>query len=111
MLSGLSRAKTRLDERMLELARDENARVDIPPFVLHDLRRTCATGLQRLGIALPVIEKVLNHTGGSFAGIVGVYQLHDFANEMRVALEAWARHISELTKTDATPDLRRWSAQ
>jgi integrase len=63
---------------------------------LHDLRRTCATGMARLGINLPVIEKVLNHTSGSFAGIVGVYQRHDFADEKREALEKWAKHIGEI---------------
>jgi integrase len=68
----------------------------MPPWTLHDLRRTCASGMARLGIALPVIEKVLNHASGSFAGIVGVYQRHDFAEEKRKALEAWGRHISGL---------------
>ena len=51
---------------------------DMPPWWLHDLRRTAASGMARLGINLPVIEKVLNHTSGSFAGIVGVYQRHNF---------------------------------
>jgi integrase len=60
---------------------------------LNDLRRTCATGMARLGINLPVIEKVLNHQSGSFAGIVGVYQRHDFADEKREALEKWAAHL------------------
>src|SRR5581483_3579005 len=96
MLSGLSRAKNRLDGRMLELAQEMNSRAEIPPFVLHDLRRTCATGLQKRGVALPVIEKVLNHTSGSFAGIVGVYQLHDFADEKRAALETWGRHVESI---------------
>jgi hypothetical protein len=42
--------------------------------------------MARLGINLPVIEKVLNLQSGSFAGIVGVYQRHDFADEKREAL-------------------------
>jgi hypothetical protein len=53
------------------------------PFVIHDLRRSVASGMARLGINLPVIERVLNHVSGSFAGIVGVYQRHDFADEKR----------------------------
>jgi hypothetical protein len=52
--------------------------------------------MARLGINLPVIEKVLNHTSGSFAGIVGVYQRHDFAEEKRDALDKWATHISTI---------------
>jgi integrase len=60
---------------------------------LHDLRRTMATGLQRLGVRLEVTEQVLNHVSGSRSGIVGVYQRHDFASEKRAALEAWGAHV------------------
>jgi integrase len=66
---------------------------DMPPWRMHDLRRTVASGLAKLGVNLPVIEKVLNHVSGSFAGIVGVYQHHDFACEKRAALDAWAAHV------------------
>src|SRR6516162_9478843 len=48
---------------------------------LHDLRRTFATGLQRLGVRLEVTEAVLNHLSGSRAGVVGIYQRHDWAEE------------------------------
>jgi integrase len=68
----------------------------MPPFVLHDLRRTAASGLARLGVALPVIERVLNHAGGSFAGVVGVYQRHEYAAEKRAALERWAGHVTAI---------------
>ena len=66
---------------------------NMPPWRLHDLRRTVASGMARLGINLPVIEKVLNHASGSFAGIVGVYQRHSFADEKRRALEAWGGFV------------------
>jgi integrase len=62
----------------------------------HDLRRTVATGLQRLGVRLEVTEAVLNHVSGSRAGVVGVYQRHDWATEKRTALVAWATHIERL---------------
>src|SRR4029077_21046121 len=68
----------------------------IPHWTFHDLRRTCVSGMARLGIPLAVIEKVVNHTSGSFAGIVGVYQRHSFADEKRNALEAWARFVLSL---------------
>ena len=58
---------------------------NMPPWCLHDLRRTCASGMARLGVSLPVTEKVLNHISGSFSGIVSVYQQHDFADEKRSA--------------------------
>lgn len=68
------------------------------PWVLHDLRRTCASGMARLGVRLPVIEKCLNHSSGTFRGIVGVYQRHDFAAEKRDALQRWADHVEGLVK-------------
>ena len=63
---------------------------------LHDLRRTCASGMQRLGVLVPVIEKALNHTSGTFRGIVGIYQRHDYADEVRIALQRWADRVDEI---------------
>jgi integrase len=63
---------------------------------LHDLRRTAASGMQRLGISVPVIEKALNHISGTFRGIVGVYQQHEYADEIRAALQKWADHVEQL---------------
>jgi len=71
---------------------------DIPPWVLHDIRRTVASGMAGLGINLPVIEKLLNHVSGSFGGIVGIYQRHDFAEPKRAAMDAWARHVEALVR-------------
>jgi integrase len=65
-------------------------------WVTHDLRRTCATGLQKLKTPLQVTEAILGHTAGSRGGIVGVYQRHDYANEKREALEAWGAHVAGL---------------
>ncbi len=67
-------------------------------FTMHDIRRTLATGLQRLGTRLEVTEAVLNHKSGSRAGIVAVYQRHHFSDEKRHALDAWA---AELQRTVA----------
>jgi integrase len=64
-----------------------------PGVTVHDVRRTTATGLQRLGVRLEVTEAVLNHVSGTRAGVVGIYQRHDFSAEKRAALDAWARHI------------------
>ena len=69
----------------------------IPHWTFHDLRRTCATGLARLGVALPIIERALNHTSGSFAGIVGTYQKHSYSEEKRHALDAWGAFVERLT--------------
>ena len=100
--SGWSKAKTRLDAQVLEARRkalkeageDTEQAEPLAPWRLHDLRRTMATGLQRLGHRLEVIETCLGHVGGSRAGIVGVYQRHGFDSEKRAAIEAWARHVA-----------------
>ena len=89
--SGYSRAKAVIDKAMLDIAREERGDIEIPRWTFHDLRRTAVSGMARLGISLPVIEKTVNHSSGSFAGIVGVYQRHSFADEKRNALEAWAK--------------------
>ena len=73
-------------------------RSGISGWTLHDLRRTFASGLAAQGVALPVVERLLNHVSGSFGGIVGVYQRHDFMPEMRDAIERWERHIGRLTQ-------------
>jgi integrase len=90
-----ARGKAGLDALMRAVAEEEGMPAP-EPWRLHDLRRTVASGMARLGINLPVIEKVLNHASGSFAGIVGVYQRYSFADEKRQALEAWAQHILDL---------------
>jgi len=69
---------------------------EMPPWVLHDIRRTAASGMAKLGAPLSVIEKCLNHVGGNFGGIVGVYQRHEFSEEKLQAFDAWARHVEEL---------------
>jgi len=88
--SGFSRALARIIADMVkELGPVER-------FTLHDLRRTMATGLQRLGVRLEVTEAVLNHVSGSRGGLVGVYQRHQFQDEKRHALDAWAAEVERI---------------
>jgi integrase len=75
-----------------------DAAVGIAPWTVHDLRRTAASGMARLGVSLVVIEKILNHVSGSLAGIVGVYQRHEFSEEKRAALQQWADHVERLVR-------------
>ena len=81
-IAGWSRAKVRLDEAC-----------GVADWRIHDIRRTVATGLQKLGVNLQTIEAVLGHTSGSCGGIVGVYQRHSFDAEKRAALESWGKHL------------------
>jgi integrase len=83
----------------------------LEPWVIHDLRRSFVTGLARLGVDLPVIEKIVNHASGSFAGIVGVYQHHSFEAEKHSALGLWGAHVVAIasggTGSNITPLTRR----
>ena len=99
-VSGWSKAKTLLDRAIADNRRERRINETMADWRLHDLRRTCATGLQRLGTRLEVIEAVLGHIGGSRAGVVGVYQRHAFEPEKRAALDAWARHVAGLASAN-----------
>lgn len=99
-ISGHSRAKRRLDADMAALALDMERDAPVA-WRTHDLRRTVATGFQKLGVRFEVTEAVLNHVSGSRGGIAGVYQQHDWADEKRAALEAWAEHLLSLTRPKA----------
>jgi integrase len=92
-VTGFANMKCRLD-----------AASGVTDWTLHDIRRTVASGLQRLGVRLEVTEAVLNHRGGSMAGIVGVYQRHDYAAEKRAALQNWADYVDALV--GGRPQLR-----
>jgi integrase len=63
---------------------------------LHDLRRTCVSGMARLGVAPHVADKVLNHQTGTISGVAAVYQRHEFLVERKEALERWGTHVSDL---------------
>jgi integrase len=86
-ITGWSRAKHMLDESC-----------GVNDWRLHDLRRTMATGCQKLGVTLQTVEAILGHTSGSRAGVIGVYQRHDFAAEKASAMEKWGNHVMKLVK-------------
>jgi integrase len=65
----------------------------LDPWVLHDLRRSAATGMADLGVQPHVIEAVLNHVSGHKAGVAGIYNRSTYAPEKRAALELWAAHL------------------
>jgi integrase len=95
-----SLAKAKLDRLMLEELRamaveegKEAAAVTLTPFVIHDLRRTCRSGMSALRIAEETKERVLAHLP---PGIQQTYDQHDFLPEKREALGAWARRLEAI---------------
>jgi integrase len=81
---GWSKCKLRLDQKLGDA---------VAAWVVHDLRRTAASGMQRLGVRVEVIERVLNHVSGSFRGVAGIYQRDAMADGVRTALQRWGRHV------------------
>jgi len=70
-----SKAKARLDEE-----------VKIPHWTIHDLRRTFATIMARLGTPIQVTEKILAHRSGTISGVTAIYNRHTYEEEAREAL-------------------------
>lgn len=103
-VSGYAKAKARLDAKMLALAREDAEKagadseaVQIQPWRLHDLRRTAATGMARLGVEPHIVEAVLNHRSGTITGVAKIYNRHAYGPERRAALEAWAAHVAAIS--------------
>jgi integrase len=87
--SGWSKAKTALDERIVEARKAGKLE-----WRLHDLRRTAATVMaDRLGVLPHIVEAVLNHVSGHRAGVAGIYNRAKYETEMRYALERWAKYV------------------
>ena len=84
-ISGFSKWKTRLDGLS-----------GVDGWRLHDLRRTAATGMARFEVPPHVVERILNHTSGTFGGVAGVYNRFGYLPEMRDALEKWSEHVMSL---------------
>lgn len=96
-VSGFSKMKRTLDKTMAEVAMSERGEaVQIAPWHLHSLRKTFATGLARLGIALQVAERCINHVSGTLGGLAGIYNKHEYQAEQVVAFDAWARHVESV---------------
>jgi integrase len=87
-ITGFSRMKEKLD-----------AASGVASWTIHDVRRTVATGLQRLGIRQEVTEAVLNHKSGKITGVAAVYARHDYADEKCDALQRWADHVDALVQS------------
>jgi integrase len=80
-----ARAKRRLDQLS-----------GVTGWRLHDLRRTCVSGMARLGVAPHVADKILNHQAGTISGVAAVYQRHDFLFERKEALDRWGAYLAQI---------------
>ena len=96
------KVKTKIDERMLRTLRamarmrgDDPDRIELRPWVIHDLRRTMRTHLAALRIPDHIAEMVLGH---GKKGLQRVYDQHRYEAEMREALERWAARLRSIVE-------------
>jgi len=82
----ITRSVARCQKRLKELG--------VAKFTGHDLRRTGRTGLARLKITPHIAERCLNHAAGSV--IERTYDVHNYIDERRDALNKWADHLAAL---------------
>jgi integrase len=75
-----------------------DAAVDVGNWVLHDIRRSVATGMADLGIAPHVIETILNHVSGHKGGVAGIYNRSSYEREVKQALSMWSDHVRALVE-------------
>ena len=102
-VSGWSKTKARLDRIIGD---------GVPPWTLHDLRRTAVTHMNELGIQPHVIELCINHISGSRNGVAGTYNRSELMAERKAALERWSAHVENLvagTRGTTVVPLRRQS--
>lgn len=80
-----------------EVPADDPIEVD---WTVHDLRRTVATGLARLGCPRVVQDRILNHVDASVSAI---YDRHHYDAEAREWLQRWADHLDGLSVAKVIP--------
>ena len=81
--------------RVAGICRALRSEMGVDDWTWHDLRRTAATGMARLGCPREHVEAALNHISAR-GGLVGIYQRHSFTQEAGAALEAWQTHVASL---------------
>ena len=99
-ISGFSKAKKALDLSVADVCKRSGSD-PIPPWRLHDLRRTCGTGMGRLRVGSFIIGRVLNHAA---KGVTDrVYDKWEYLEEKRAALRAWGDDVARLISPPVPP--------
>lgn len=96
-VSGISKMKERLDA-LVATSREKRGLKPMPPWVLHDLRRTVRTRLSELGVDSFTAERVIGH---AMPGLHEVYDQGTHRAQKRAALEKWEARLLEVAEPDA----------
>ena len=73
-------------------------RLGLPPWRVHDVRRSVASGLGDLGFQPHIIEQILNHQSGHRRGVAGTYNKSIYEREVRAAMALWSDHVCALVE-------------
>jgi integrase len=90
--SGFSKAKVELDKAVADI-REKAGREPMPPWVLHDLRRTARSLMSRAKVPTDHAERALGHVMG---GVRETYDRYEYLDEKRAAFEALATLVSRI---------------
>ena len=93
-VSGFSRAKSKMDATAGAILQLEGANQTLAHYRIHDFRVTCETRLATLGFNQDVRDAVLGHAK---RGLQRTYNKHDYYDEKKAALSAYAEHLSAVT--------------
>jgi integrase len=91
-ISGYSKAKGALGKVLMAVS---EAGEQLDEWTIHDLRRTVATGMGKLGVSRFTLARILNHADSS---VTGIYDRHEYLGEKRRALETWGQYLGNLVK-------------
>ena len=81
-INGFSKAKANLNK----ISKVRN-------WKFHDIRRTVATNLSKMGYNRMLIKRILNHADGD---VTAIYDRYQYINEKREALQSWADKLDEI---------------
>jgi integrase len=91
-VNGWSNSKVAFDR----VVQGKAAKSPVAHWTLHDLRRTFATNMARLGIAPHIVEKILNHATGTISGVAAIYNRFAYEKEMRDAIDRWENRLHQI---------------
>ncbi len=88
--------KERLDDAIAANRAKAGVTEAIRPWIIHDLRRTAASGMARLKVPESIVSRILNHSAKEIAGVTALYNRYGYDDEKRAAMLAWAAHVDTL---------------
>ena len=68
----------------------------VTDWKFHDIRRTFATNLSKLGVDRFLLHRIVNHTD---SGVTAIYDRYSYLEEKREALQKWADRLDDIIRS------------